>query len=105
MSKPIIIHDGNLFIAKIAVEGGWVVNSYDKSHQILGSCFVPSLRTHLAGLAMQGLLANTFDAMVKEASRREEGGRVPRVLAAVAVQCSDELINALNESEGSKNNE
>jgi hypothetical protein len=38
-----IVSDGNLFITRIKVEGGWVYNSYDKGHGILGSCFVPEV--------------------------------------------------------------
>ncbi len=46
MSKPTSIpqqvcSDGSLFITRIEVPGGWIYNSYDKSHKILGSCFVP----------------------------------------------------------------
>ncbi len=52
-----IISDANLIITQIKVNGGYVVNSYDKSHNILGSCFVTDLRTHLAGMAMQGLFS------------------------------------------------
>lgn len=33
--------DGNLFIVCTRVPGGWIYNSYDKSHNILGSVFVP----------------------------------------------------------------
>jgi hypothetical protein len=36
-----IAYDGNLFISYLRVPGGWIYNSYDKEHKILGSVFVP----------------------------------------------------------------
>jgi hypothetical protein len=53
-----IISDANLVITKIKLDGGSVVNSYDKSNNILGSCFVPDLRTHLAAMASIGVMAS-----------------------------------------------
>jgi len=36
-----IISDGHLFVTRIETPTGWVYNSVDKGHCIMGSCFVP----------------------------------------------------------------
>lgn len=36
-----VVEDGNLFTSVIRVPGGWIYRSYDKSHNILSSQFVP----------------------------------------------------------------
>lgn len=40
--KVEIVNDGNLFTTRIQVPGGWVYHSYDKSHNMMGMCFVPA---------------------------------------------------------------
>lgn len=87
MSKNLdqdIISDGNLVITRIKAQGGYVVNSYDKSHNILGSCFVPDLRTQIATEALQGILSNA------------SGIAEPEHWAKFAVKYADALITELN---------
>lgn len=78
------ISDGSLFITKVKVDGGYVVNSFDKSHQILGSCFVPDLRTQLAAMAMSKMAEVDFN------------DADPIEVAEKAVIYADKLIDELN---------
>lgn len=47
MSKPTPSHeivygeDNYVFVIRLEVPGGWLYNSYDKSHSVMGSAFVP----------------------------------------------------------------
>lgn len=42
LHETIIVSDrGDLFITAIRVPGGWIYNSFDKSHNIMGSAFIP----------------------------------------------------------------
>jgi len=39
--ETIVVSQGALFVIALRVPGGWIYNSYDKGHQIMGSVFVP----------------------------------------------------------------
>ena len=41
LNEVAVVEDSNLFTTAIRVPGGWVYRSYDKSHGILSSAFVP----------------------------------------------------------------
>jgi hypothetical protein len=41
LHETIFAEDANLASTVLRVPGGWVYRSYDKSHNILGSVFVP----------------------------------------------------------------
>jgi hypothetical protein len=81
-----IVSDGSIFVTKIKVEGGYIYNSFDKSHNIMGSVFVPDLRTQIATAVLQGLSTinsfasahdftkealNTADVLIDKLNKRE----------------------------------
>jgi len=39
--ETIVMDQGALVVTALRVPGGWIYNSYDKNHQIMGSVFVP----------------------------------------------------------------
>lgn len=39
---PVMVHDGFLWIERLEVPGGWLYLSFDKSHDMMASSFVPS---------------------------------------------------------------
>jgi hypothetical protein len=41
LHQTLTVEDGNLFTTVLRVPGGWMYRSYDKSHQICTSAFVP----------------------------------------------------------------
>lgn len=80
-----IISDANLVVTRIKVDGGFVVNSYDKGHGILGSCFVPDHRTQLAGQLLAGIVHDVVPDHLDF-----------KFCAQAAVAAADALIAELN---------